>query len=133
VYVAVTSVDPLRVYTYDNLLMRHCTGNYSNDLANSPRESYVVAEDYSPPWAIPSLRPYYTLGMSTANVLRAYLADRGAFLTSPALLLQQNCATVKSGLHHRRSHLPGWILPVQERGDFVVVFFLSFLLFSFLC
>lgn len=82
VYVAVTSVDPLRVYTFDNVLMRHCTGNYSDDLAAAPRESYVVAEDYSPPWAIPSLRPYYVRGMSTANVLRAYLADQGEPLTS---------------------------------------------------
>lgn len=81
-YVAVTSVDPLRVYVYDNLLMRHCAGNYSQDLANAPRESYVVAEDYQPPWAVPSLRPYYTRGMSTANVLRAYLSDNGAVTMS---------------------------------------------------
>lgn len=77
VYVAVTSVDPLRIYTFDNLLIRHCSMNYSYDLAAAPRESYVVEDEYSPPWAIPSLRPYYVRGLSTANVLRAYLADNG--------------------------------------------------------
>lgn len=78
VYVAVTSVEPLRIYTYDNLLLRHCSANYSYDLAAAPAESYVVAEDYIPPWGIESLRPYYIRGFSTANVLRAYMADNGA-------------------------------------------------------
>ena len=73
-----TSVNPLRVYVYDNLLLRHCTEPYQEDLANAPAEAYVVAEGYAPPWAIAALRPYYTRGYSTANVLRAYMHDHGA-------------------------------------------------------
>lgn len=41
------------------------------------KDSYVVGDDYMPPWQLPSLRPYYTWGMSTLNVLKAYLAANG--------------------------------------------------------
>lgn len=40
-------------------------------------DSYVVGDDYLPPWQMPSLRPFYTWGMSTLNVLRAYLVSIG--------------------------------------------------------
>jgi hypothetical protein len=70
------------VYVYDNLLLRHCTANYTEDLAAAPREAYVVAEHYSPPWAIDALRPYYVRGMSTANVLRSFMHDEGTCLSS---------------------------------------------------
>jgi tubulin monoglycylase TTLL15 len=80
VYVAITSVNPLRIYVYDNLLLRHCTEEYDENLASAPREAYVVAEEYAPPWAISTLRPYYTRGFSTANVLRAYMHEKGTSL-----------------------------------------------------
>ena len=81
-YVAITSVAPLRFYLYDDLLLRHCSRNYTRDLAAAHPDSYVVAEDYSPPWAIESLRTYYARGFSTLNVLRAYMRDNGAHLTT---------------------------------------------------
>lgn len=62
---AVTSIDPLRVYLYDNVLMRHCMMNYTYDLDNAERDQYVVADTYAPPWSLPSLRPYFAWGMST--------------------------------------------------------------------
>lgn len=75
---AVASVDPLRLYVYDNLLLRHCSENYTQDLARAVPQSYVVAENYSPPWALPSLRPLYAKGFSTLNVIRAHMHDNGA-------------------------------------------------------
>jgi tubulin monoglycylase TTLL15 len=83
VYVAITSINPLRVYIYDNLLLRHCTANYTWDLRTAAPESYVVAEEYAPPWTIEPLRGYYVRGFSTANVLRAYLQDHGATFSLP--------------------------------------------------
>eukprot|EP01024_Parvocaulis_polyphysoides_P028051 TRINITY_DN2536_c0_g1_i1.p1 TRINITY_DN2536_c0_g1~~TRINITY_DN2536_c0_g1_i1.p1 ORF type:complete len:282 (+),score=20.15 TRINITY_DN2536_c0_g1_i1:63-908(+) len=75
-YVAITSVNPLRAYIYDNVLLRHCTQNYTDDIENAKRSQYVVQDDYSPPWSFPSLRNYFTWGFSTLNVLRAHLTDR---------------------------------------------------------
>lgn len=86
VYVAVTSVAPLRVYVYDNLLLRHCTENYNRDLKNAHPDSYIIAEDYAPPWAIKTLRPYYVRGFSTANVLRAFMKDQGVPRAVPSHL-----------------------------------------------
>eukprot|EP01025_Chloroclados_australasicus_P011088 TRINITY_DN14802_c1_g2_i1.p1 TRINITY_DN14802_c1_g2~~TRINITY_DN14802_c1_g2_i1.p1 ORF type:complete len:524 (-),score=42.90 TRINITY_DN14802_c1_g2_i1:233-1804(-) len=75
-YVAITSVDPLRAYIYDNVLLRHCTQNYTDDIENAKRSQYVVQDDYSPPWAFPSLRNYFSWGFSTLNVFRAHISDR---------------------------------------------------------
>lgn len=60
VYVAVTSILPLRIYVYDNILLRFCKQRYPRPLsADSPKESYVVV-DYIPPWHIPDLSPSYS-------------------------------------------------------------------------
>lgn len=115
VYVAVTSVNPLRVYVYDNLLLRHCAEPYQEDLAKAPAEAYVVAEDYAPPWAIGALRPYYTRGYSTANVLRAYMHNHGAASQRAATImpgLRRACVQCLLGLgagdqHHRGKVIGG--------------------------
>lgn len=76
-YVAITSVDPLRVYIYDNVLLRHCTRDYQWDLSKAHKDSYVVSDEYAPPWALPSLRGYFGWGLSTENVLRAHFKKQG--------------------------------------------------------
>ena len=77
IYVAIPSVDPLRIYTFDNVLIRSCTEEFNEDLRKAERDAYVVSDDYLPPWGLPSFRPYYTWGMSTLNVLRAYFTSQG--------------------------------------------------------
>ena len=118
VYVAITSVEPsTRVYVYDDVLLRHCTRNYTvkvfeaehggggdsgggeegggggsggggsgGGLGGGGSEgggseggaSYVVEDDYLPPWNVPALRRYYVWGMSTKSVLKAHLVSIGA-------------------------------------------------------
>jgi hypothetical protein len=58
-YVLVTSLDPLVVHVYDNVLLRFCELPYPAVLdASSKTQSYVVV-DYLPPWEQPSLRPLF--------------------------------------------------------------------------
>lgn len=72
IYIAITSIDPLRLYYFDDVLIRFCQYDFNGDLLNAKKDSYVVADDYMPPWSISSLREYYKLGLSTLNVIRAY-------------------------------------------------------------
>ena len=50
-YVTMTSVNPLRVYQLDEVLIRFCPKDYypfnSTDL-----DSYVVGDDYTPIWEV---------------------------------------------------------------------------------
>ncbi|GMH46150.1 hypothetical protein BSKO_14114 [Bryopsis sp. KO-2023] len=76
IYVAVTSLNPLRAYYYDNILLRFCSLKFEEDLNKAHRDSYVVEDDYIPPWGVESLRKYYVWGLSSINVLRAYFSDQ---------------------------------------------------------
>ncbi|CAK4607147.1 unnamed protein product [Aphanomyces euteiches] len=81
-YVTIASVDPLRVYIYQNALLRMCKLKYPTDLNDTtPLESYVV-DDYLPPWEIPDLKPFYdelpsihSEGTSHFAVLKQYLTQ----------------------------------------------------------
>ncbi|CAN7986366.1 unnamed protein product, partial [Ixodes hexagonus] len=60
VYVVLTSLDPLRVYAYDgDALLRFCAHPYAEPLDASDVDSYVVGDDYTPIWEMPSLSGYY--------------------------------------------------------------------------
>jgi len=76
-YVVVTSVNPLRVYLFNDVLIRAAPMDFEAGKVDAHVDSYVVGDDYLPPWQMPSLRPFYTWGMSTLNVLRAYLVSIG--------------------------------------------------------
>ncbi|KAH8040024.1 hypothetical protein HPB51_009280 [Rhipicephalus microplus] len=86
VYVAMTSLEPLRVYVYrGDVLLRFCARPYDALHFNaSDLDSYVVGDDYTPIWDMPSLARYYVsdqLSMKTS--LDVYLrtqmvADSGA-------------------------------------------------------
>ncbi|CAK4076365.1 unnamed protein product [Aphanomyces euteiches] len=80
-HVLIASIDPLRVFIYQNAGLRFCKLQYPTSLNDSsPLESYVV-EDYLPPWEIPDLKHYYheipsfdVEGTNHFAVLRQYLA-----------------------------------------------------------
>ncbi|KAH6931824.1 hypothetical protein HPB50_000889 [Hyalomma asiaticum] len=61
VYVVMTSLEPLRVYVYrGDVLLRFCARPYNALQFNaSDLDSYVVGDDYTPIWDIPSLSRYY--------------------------------------------------------------------------
>jgi hypothetical protein len=60
VYVAVTSLEPLRMYFYTNVLLRMCEAPYPENgpVASSDPKTYVV-KDYLPPWENSELKSYY--------------------------------------------------------------------------
>ncbi|KAK8782037.1 hypothetical protein V5799_016623 [Amblyomma americanum] len=79
VYVVMTSLEPLRVYVYrGDVLLRFCARPYNaREFNASDVDSYVVGDDYTPIWDVPSLARYYVrahLGMRAS--LDAYLRDQ---------------------------------------------------------
>ncbi|XP_078489838.1 putative tubulin polyglutamylase ttll-15 [Ciona intestinalis] len=78
IYTVITSVDPLRVYVYKGeWLIRYCPEPYLPLDVNNPNK-YVVADDYTPTWEMPSLRYMYTkLHMSHKNSLLEFIRTLG--------------------------------------------------------
>lgn len=78
VYTVVTSIDPLRIYTYKgDVLFRFCPHEYhpfdQNDI-----DKYVVGDDYLPIWKVPSLKKYYVdYGFSMKETFDAYAKTKG--------------------------------------------------------
>lgn len=78
VYVVVTSVDPLRVYLYEEeVLVRFCQKNY-NPFDKDDFAKYVVGADYDPLSKMPSLQSYYNHGQfSSKQALFGFLHSQG--------------------------------------------------------
>jgi len=84
IYVFISSLEPLRVYVYDNALIRMCKLPHPSPLtSSSPKEAYVI-DDYLPPFDNPLLAPYYSEiptefseGTSHLSAMGSYLTDRG--------------------------------------------------------
>ncbi|XP_072941418.1 probable tubulin polyglutamylase ttll-15 [Epargyreus clarus] len=78
VYVALTSVNPLRAYWYKgDVLFRYCPAKYYPfDPKNL--DKYVVGDDYLPTWEVPSLaHPYTALGFSMKEAFDTYARSKG--------------------------------------------------------
>ncbi|UXI23356.1 serine/threonine protein phosphatase [Sarcoptes scabiei] len=74
-YVTLTSINPLRLYLYSNeVLLRFCARQYPFPFNESDVDSYVVGDQYTPIWNIPSLAKYYVgLNMNMKASLNAYI------------------------------------------------------------
>ncbi|XP_064621369.1 probable tubulin polyglutamylase ttll-15 isoform X2 [Lineus longissimus] len=77
-YVTMTSVDPLRVYVYDgDFLIRFCPKDYHPFNAGDV-DKYVVGDDYTPTWEIPSLKKYYDeMKYTFKETFRAHVKSKG--------------------------------------------------------
>lgn len=79
IYAVLTSVEPLRVYIYESeSLLRFCAKPYldsqTSHFNSSDLESYVVGDDYTPIWLMPSLLRYYIgTNLSMKQTLNSYL------------------------------------------------------------
>ncbi|KAG8230990.1 hypothetical protein J437_LFUL003948, partial [Ladona fulva] len=78
VYTILTSIEPLRVYSYKgDALFRFCTEKY-NPFDPTVLEKYVVGDDYLPIWEVPSLKNFYVnLGFSMKDSFDAYIQALG--------------------------------------------------------
>lgn len=79
IYAVLTSIEPLRVYIYDaESLIRFCAHPYidkqTNQLNISDMDSYVVGDDYTPIWLMPSLLRFYIgTNLSMKQTINSYL------------------------------------------------------------
>lgn len=79
IYAVMTSVEPLRVYIYEaESLLRFCAHPYldkgTSKFNSSDLDSYVVGDDYTPIWLMPSLLRYYIgANLSMKQTLNTYL------------------------------------------------------------
>lgn len=79
IYAVLTSVEPLRVYIYEaESLLRFCADTYidkqTNQFNSSNIDSFVVGDDYTPIWLMPSLlRHYIGANLSMKQTLNTYL------------------------------------------------------------
>jgi tubulin monoglycylase TTLL15 len=78
IYTAITSVDPLRVYTYhEEILVRFCSKDY-HPFKASDQKKYVVDDEYTPLWEIPSLREFFEdHNLSIKQILNVVLKKQG--------------------------------------------------------
>ncbi|RWS05853.1 tubulin polyglutamylase TTLL4-like protein, partial [Dinothrombium tinctorium] len=78
IYVILTSIKPLRVYKYNSdMLFRFCAKKYEPFNAEDI-DSYVVGDDYTPIWEMPSLRKYFVdLNMNMKQSFEAYMRSIG--------------------------------------------------------
>ncbi|GMS81441.1 hypothetical protein PENTCL1PPCAC_3616, partial [Pristionchus entomophagus] len=77
IYTVVTSLNPLRVYVYDDVLIRFCPKDY-HPFDVEDVDKYVVGDDYTPIWEIPSLMKLYNEGRySMRETMTAHLRREG--------------------------------------------------------
>ncbi|XP_065833475.1 probable tubulin polyglutamylase ttll-15 isoform X1 [Oscarella lobularis] len=78
VYTVITSIDPLRVYTYEEeILLRFCSLPY-HPFDEAEVNKYVVTADYTPTWEIPSLvEAYNNFQYSHKQALNLHLGRQG--------------------------------------------------------
>jgi len=76
IYVAVTSFRPLKVYIYDDFLLRFCMKKYAGAGPNSDKDTYVIGDDYIPPWDLGNAIAHnFMRGVSAKNSLRAFIGE----------------------------------------------------------
>lgn len=77
IYTAITSIDPLRVYTYhEEILLRFCSKDYKPFLSSDPKK-YVVDDEYTPSWEIAPLIGLYDQKLSNKHILNVALQKQG--------------------------------------------------------
>lgn len=77
IYTVVTSIDPLRVYMLQSeWLIRFCKDEYEPFDPNNV-DSYVVGDDYTTIWDIPTLNAYMENGSSMKQALLRYMKASG--------------------------------------------------------
>ncbi len=101
VYVLVTSLRPLRVYFYDDLLVRFCKEPFPAVLDASRVDTYVIADDYTSPWDLDKFQRYKN--SSTSNVkqwMDRYFAQMQPDLDWPSHLERHTTTAIKKVIEH---------------------------------
>lgn len=77
IYTVITSINPLRVYTYEgDALIRFCPEKY-HPLNVTNMDQYIIATNHIESWHIEGLRPFYdSLGFNGKSTLNGYLRSK---------------------------------------------------------
>lgn len=126
IYVAITSVNPLRAYLYDEeTLIRFCSKPYYHDnhassgkksFNASDIDSYVVGDDYTPIWLMPSLLKYYIgTNLSMKKTLKTYLKEHQ--VDNPETIWQQIETTIKHVLKEKEIQVAKLVKLYQQSSN----------------
>lgn len=102
-----TSLNPLRVYVYENdALLRFCDQPY-HPFNASLEDGYVVGDRYTPTWHMPSLMPYFVgLRMNMKQALNAYIHYR--LVKDPSSVwtqMEESIRTIYYMMEEKMTHL----------------------------
>lgn len=121
IYAVLTSVEPLRVYIYEaESLLRFCADLYhdkhTGQFNSSNIDSYVVGDDYTPIWLMPSLLRYYIgTNLSMKQTLNAYLRVIGK---SGDKIWRQIEETIKRVYKLKEHHIARMSRMYQEANNY---------------
>lgn len=98
IYTLITSVNPLRVYIYqEEILLRFCSKDYQ-PFNKKDKKRYVVDDNYTPTWEIPLMKPLVIgRGFSHKEALNEVLKQKGLV---PDTLWAQTNSMIKQVLFH---------------------------------
>lgn len=127
IYTVITSIDPLRVYTYqEEILLRFCSKDYRPFKPSDPKK-YVVDDEYTPSWEIPSLVELFdNQKLSNKQILNVVLQRQGydphkvwgqVYHIIPEIL--QRCHTSLIEYTHKFTNSPRHFFEMV-RFDFVI-------------
>lgn len=121
IYAVLTSVEPLRVYMYEaESLLRFCADPYvdkaTGEFNSSNLDSFVVGDDYTPIWLMPSLLRYYIgANLSMKQTLNSYLRRFGK---DGDQIWRQIEETIKKVYKLKEHHLARMSRMYQETNNF---------------
>lgn len=121
IYAVLTSVEPLRVYIYEaESLLRFCADPYldkqTGQFNSSNIDSYVVGDDYTPIWLMPSLLRYYIgTNLSMKETLNSYLRLLGK---DGSKVWNQIEETIKKVYKLKEHHLARMSRMYQEANEY---------------
>lgn len=76
VFVLLTNLQPLRVYAYEDIVLRFCPKEQPEQLAPEDVGSYVVSDDYTAPWELDGFARYREKNRHSVDMLRACLTQQ---------------------------------------------------------
>ncbi|GAB0100879.1 TTLL6 [Sergentomyia squamirostris] len=124
-YVVVTSVNPLRIYVYSgDYLLRFCPEEY-NPFDRTNLDKYVVGDDYTPIWQMPSLKEYHDLGFSMMDSLNAHLQSLGR---DPSVIWDQIHDSIREVLLKKEKVLTDTIQRFKYKRNFFELMRFDFIL-----
>lgn len=121
IYAVITSVEPIRVYIYDSeSLLRFCADPYlekeTGKFNSSNIDSFVVGDDYTPIWLMPSLLRYYIgANLSMKQTLNSYLRR---FNKNGELIWEQIEETIKKVSKMKENHIARMSRMYQEANNY---------------